>query len=45
MNRNRQQDDTLNLLKSGKLLGSTSLKLQCDLTEFPAEIFSLADTL
>ena len=32
-------------LKSGKLIGSTKLKLACDLTEFPKEILSLADTL
>lgn len=45
MNSNYPQDDTLSLLKAGKLQGSTRLKLQCDLTEFPAEIFTLADTL
>ncbi|MES2502190.1 MAG: leucine-rich repeat-containing protein kinase family protein, partial [Pseudomonadota bacterium] len=45
MNPNHPQDDTLSLLKAGKLQGSTRLKLQCGLTEFPAEIFSLADTL
>lgn len=45
MNSNYPQDDTLSLLKTGKLQGSTRLKLQCGLTEFPAEIFSLADTL
>ncbi len=39
------QDETLNLLKTGKLQGSARLKLQCGLTEFPAEIFTLADTL
>lgn len=37
--------DTLNLLKAGKLIGSKRLKLSCDLTHFPTEIFSLADTL
>ena len=45
MNANYLQDDTLTLLKAGKLHGSTRIKLQCDLTEFPAEIFTLADTL
>ena len=43
MNSNYPQDDTLSLLKTGKLQGSTRLKLQCGLTEFPAEIFTLAD--
>lgn len=38
-------DDTLALLKAGKLQGSTSLKLSAQLTEFPAEIFELADSL
>lgn len=32
-------------LKSGKLLGSTYLKLACGLESFPEEILSLADTL
>lgn len=36
---------TLEELKSGKLIGSTRLKLSCGLTEFPQEIFALADTL
>lgn len=45
MNPNHRQDDTLSLLIAGKLQGSTSLKLQCGLTEFPAEIFTLADAL
>jgi len=45
VNSNYPQDDTLSLLKAGKLQGSTRLKLQCGLTEFPEEIFSLADTL
>lgn len=42
---NYLQDDTLSLLKAGKLQGSTHLKLSCGLTQFPAEIFTLADTL
>lgn len=37
--------DTLALLKAGKLAGSTRLDLACGLTEFPREIFELADTL
>ncbi len=45
MNANYPQDDTLALLKAGKLQGCTSLKLQCGLSEFPAEIFTLEDTL
>ena len=45
MNPHYPHDDTLALLKAGKLQGSTHLKLQCGLSHFPAEIFSLADTL
>ncbi len=37
--------DILQQLQSGKLAGSKQLKLCCGLTEFPAEIFDLADTL
>lgn len=37
--------DTLSLLNAGKLQGSTHLKLACGLTEFPAAIYDLADTL
>ncbi|QKG53401.1 leucine-rich repeat-containing protein kinase family protein [Hymenobacter sp. BRD67] len=36
---------TLEELRSGKLAGSTRLDLSANLTEFPEEIFSLADTL
>mgnify|MGYP000548424110 CR=1 FL=1 len=36
---------TLQQLQSGQLLGAKSLKLSYGLTEFPAEIFELADTL
>jgi len=36
---------TLEDLKSGKLIGSKTLKLACGLTEFPLEILELADTL
>lgn len=36
---------TLEQLRSGELKGATRLKLSCGLTEFPPEIFSLADTL
>jgi Protein kinase domain/Leucine rich repeat len=39
------QDDTLRQLKAGKLKGCKHLKLACGLTEFPPEIFELADTL
>jgi Protein kinase domain/Leucine rich repeat/Leucine Rich repeats (2 copies) len=39
------QDDTLSQLKAGKLNGCKHLKLACGLTEFPSEIFELADTL
>ncbi len=37
--------DVLSLLRSGKLAGSTRLDLSCGLTQFPAEIFDLADSL
>jgi len=45
VNSNYPQEDTLSLLKAGKLQGSIRLKLQCGITDFPAEIFSLRDTL
>ena len=37
--------DTLTLLRTGKLAGVTRLDLCCGLTEFPREIFDLADSL
>lgn len=37
--------DTLSLLRAGKLTGTTRLDLSCGLTEFPREIFDLADSL
>jgi hypothetical protein len=36
---------TLEQLRTGKLAGVTRLKLACNLTEFPTEIFELADSL
>ena len=36
---------TLAQLRTGQLAGTRRLKLACDLTEFPQEIFELADTL
>lgn len=39
------QDNTLTQLKAGKLQGSQQLKLSCGLTQFPQEIFDLADSL
>lgn len=36
---------TLTQLRAGELSGITRLDLSCGLTEFPAEIFDLADTL
>lgn len=36
---------TLELLRAGKLAGTRHLKLACGLTEFPREIFDLAETL
>lgn len=38
-------DDTLAQLKAGKLQGAKQLKLSAQLTQFPAEIFDLADSL
>jgi hypothetical protein len=37
--------DTLTLLRTGKLSGTTRLDLSCGLTGFPREIFDLADSL
>ena len=37
--------DTLTQLRNGKLLGIQRLDLSCGLTEFPVEIFQLADSL
>ncbi len=37
--------DTLSPLRSGKLAGTTRLDLRCGLTEFPREVFDLADSL
>ncbi|MBD8272836.1 leucine-rich repeat-containing protein kinase family protein [Pseudomonas fluorescens] len=37
--------DTLAQLKAGQLAGATRLDLACGLTEFPREIFELADSL
>lgn len=39
------QDDTLAQLKAGKLQGVKQLKLSCGLTQFPPEIFDLANSL
>jgi hypothetical protein len=36
---------TLEQLRRGELAGSTRLQLACGLTDFPREIFALADTL
>ncbi|CAG9220641.1 Protein kinase [Paraburkholderia tropica] len=36
---------TLEQLRAGRLAGARQLKLACGLTEFPREIFDLADTL
>jgi hypothetical protein len=36
---------TLQELRSGQLAGAVRLQLRCGLTEFPREIFELADTL
>jgi hypothetical protein len=36
---------TLEQLRAGRLAGSRELRLACGLTEFPREIFDLADTL
>ena len=37
--------ETLSKLRAGELAGSVRLDLSCGLTEFPREIFDLADTL
>jgi hypothetical protein len=37
--------DTLSLLRAGQLAGSRRLDLSCCLTQFPVEIFDLADSL
>ena len=37
--------DKFNLLRSGRLIGAKRLDLCCGLTEFPDEIFQLADSL
>lgn len=37
--------NTLSMLRSGKLAGSSRLDLSCGLTHFPVEIYDLADTL
>jgi hypothetical protein len=37
--------DTLGLLRTGQLAGTRRLDLSCGLTEFPREIFDLADSL
>ena len=42
---NQAQDDTLAQLKAGILRGDKQLKLSCGLTQFPQEIFDLADSL
>ena len=38
-------DETLSLLRAGKLSGATRLDLSGGLTEFPREVFDLADSL
>ena len=39
------KNNTLELLRAGKLQGVKQLKLSCGLTNFPQEIFDLADSL
>ena len=38
-------NDTLSRLRDGQLRGATRLALREGLTEFPREVFALADTL
>lgn len=45
MKSNQAPDDTLAQLKAGKLQGAKHLKLSAQLTQFPSEIFDLADSL
>jgi hypothetical protein len=40
-----QSNNTLHLLRTGQLAGTTRLDLSCGLKTFPEEIFDLADTL
>lgn len=40
-----QHSHALSALKAGKLQGAKTLKLSCGLTEFPPEIFDLAESL
>ncbi len=42
---NHAENHTLKKLRAGKLVGSQRLDLSCGLSEFPPEIFDLADTL
>jgi hypothetical protein len=37
--------ETLDLLRSGQLAGSKRLNISCGLTQFPSEIFDIADSL
>lgn len=37
--------DTLAQLRAGRLAGATRIDLSCGLTEFPREVFDLADSL
>jgi hypothetical protein len=37
--------ETLDLLRSGELAGSKRLNISCGLTQFPSEIYALADSL
>ena len=45
LNKGFPMSDTLDALRQGRLAGATELRLQAGLTEFPREIFGLADTL
>lgn len=45
MTAQQAQEDTLAQLKAGQLTGAKHLKLSCNLTQFPPEIFDLAESL
>jgi len=37
--------ETLNLLRTGQLVGTQKLALNCGLNQLPTEVFNLADSL
>jgi hypothetical protein len=45
LNAGVRMTETLDALRQGRLAGATELRLKAGLTEFPSELFGLADTL